>query len=216
MSTVEKALTHLLQLDGKTVPDGIGLEPLLKMLGGLPWLRFALGVQPGEPMPAGDEEGLRSAAVEFSTGWAIWEAYRTCAIELRPPNSPPVRFAIDPAVPGTPPAQFPASTLAVITAWNPGSGEPRPNPRANIRANERLAAHLDARMVERWPAVNAPKTRWEEESFCVLGLSLDEAWRLGEAFQQRAIYYVDQGRPFLVGRRRGRIATWEGEIKIVR
>jgi hypothetical protein len=108
---------------------------------------------------------------------------------------------------------FPASTLAVITAWNPGSGEPRPNPRANHRANERLAAHLDARMVERWPAVNAPKTRWEE--FCVLGLSLDEAFRIGEAFQQRAIYYVDAGRPYLVARRRGRIAKWAGQIRIV-
>ena len=216
MSTVEKALTQLLQLDGKTVPDGIGLEPLLMMLSRSPWLRFALGVQPGEPMPAGDEEGLRTAAVEFAQSWQIWEAYRSCAIEIRPPNAAPVRFAIDPAVTGTAPTQFPASTLAVITAWNPGSGEPRPNPRANIRANERLAAHLDARMVERWPAVNAPKTRWEEESFCVLGLSLDEAFRLAEGFQQRGIYDIDQGRPYLVARRRGRIVTWEGEIRIVR
>jgi hypothetical protein len=214
MSTVEKALTQLLQLDGKTVPDGIGAEVLLRMIDKVPWLCFAIGVQPGEPLVPADE-AMRVAAVEFAAAWDAWCAYRSCAIELRPPGAAPLRFAIDPQVGGKPPSSFPASTFAILTAWNPGSGEPRPNPRANKNANERLAAHLDARMVERWPAVNAPRTRWEEESFCVLGLSLDEAFRIGEAFQQRGIYYVDQGRPFLVARRRNRTVTWEGAIRIV-
>jgi hypothetical protein len=60
--------------------------------------------------------------------------------------------------------------------------------------------------------VNAPRSRFAEESFAVLGLDLDEAWRLGEAFQQRAIYYIDRGRPLLVARRRGRVVTWEGVL----
>jgi hypothetical protein len=136
-------------------------------------------------------------------------AYRRCVIEIAPPGTAPVRFRIEGRT--GPPPSFPASTFAIITAWNPG-GEPRPNERANRRANERLAAHLDARLVERWPATNAPGSRFCEESFAVLGLDLDEAWRLGEAFGQRAIYYIDRGRPLLVARRRGRVVAWEGTL----
>lgn len=216
MSEMTAALRDLCQLDGKTFPDTLDPQAMLTMIGESPWLRFALGVAPDEPMPAGDPNGIERAAREFCALWPIFSAYRECVIELAPPGAPRVRFFIDPAsARGRVPESFPASTFAVITAWNPGSGEPRPNERANRKANERLAAHLDARMVERWPAVNAPGSRWREESFAVLGIDLDEAWRIGEAFGQQAIYYVDRGRPLLTARRRGRVVSWEGVIRIL-
>lgn len=205
------ALTNLLYLDGRTMPDSPDRGAMLEYVGASRWLRFALGVGADEKMPADDDAGLAAAADDFGKGWQTWMAYRRCVLEVMPPGTPPVRFRIE--GPKGPPPTFPASTFAVITAWNPG-GEPRPNERANKRANERLAAHLDARMVERWPATNAPGSRWREESFAVLGLDLDEAWRLGEAFQQRAIYYIDRGRPLLVARRRGRVVTWEGTLTV--
>jgi len=153
---------------------------------------------------------MAAAADEFGRNWKTWMGYRKCVLELEPPGGAKVRFRIEGGTEAAP-AEFPASTFAVITAWNPG-GHERPNERANRRANEQLAAQLDARMVERWPAVNAPGSRWREESFAVLGLDVEEAWRVGEAFQQRAIYYVDHGRPLLVARRRGRVVTWEGRL----
>jgi hypothetical protein len=213
MVPLSTALKDLLRLHGQPVPDSPDRLALLERVGASAWLRFGVGVRPGEEMPRNDDEGIRTAALEFAEHWTIWCAYRDCVIEVQPPGAQRVCFRVAP-VSGdlglTPGAPFPAATFAIITAWNPGSGEPRPNASANRRANERLAAHLDARLVERWPSVNAPGSRWREEGFCVLGLDLDEAFRLGEAFQQRAIYYIDQGRPFLVSRRRGRVVTWEG------
>jgi len=211
-----RALTELLESDGKTVPDREDRDALLAAIGISSWLRFAIGVNANEPLPVGDDDALTQAAAEFTRDHEIWRAYRECVIELRPPGVAPVRFHIDPALPGPPPRDFPASSFSVLTAWNPGSGEPRPNDRANRRANERLAAHLDARLAERWPAVNAPGTRWQEESFAVLGLDGDEAWRIGEAFGQRAIFHVEEGRPFLIARRRGRVTRWEGLIRLAR
>ena len=217
MSELTRALADLLQREGCTLPDPLDRGAWLDAVAGSRWLRFALGIGPGEPIPD-DDAGLTVAAEEFARHWEIWQAYRTCEIELQPPQTKPVRFVIDPDGPAKNarvPESFPAATFAVITGWNPGSGEPRPNPAANRRANDRLAAHLDARMVERWPAVNAPRSpRWREESFAVLGIDLDEAWRLGEAFGQRAIFYVDAGRPYLVARRRSRVVKWEGEIRV--
>jgi hypothetical protein len=209
MTALSAALTDLLLRDGKTLPDAPDRDALVALAAGSPWLRFALGIAAGEPLPD-DDAGLAHAAAEFAAGWAIWDAYRRCLLEVRPPGAPPLRFRIHGA--GAPLVALPASTFAIVTAWNPGSGEPRPNERANRRANEQLAAHLDARMVERWPAVSSPGGRWREESFVVLGLDLDEAWRIGEAFQQRAIYYIDRGRPLLVARRRARVVSWEGAL----
>ncbi len=203
------ALTNLLYLDGRTMPDSPDRDALFTYVGASRWLRFALGVGPDEPIPRDDDAGLAAAADDFGKRWQTWMAYRRSMIEVSPPAAPPVRFRIE--GPKGPPPTFPASTFAVITAWNPG-GEARPNEQLNRRANERLAAHLDARMVERWPATNAPGTRFAEQSFAVLGLDRDEAWRLGEAFQQLAIYYVDRGVPLLVARRRGRVVAWEGTL----
>jgi len=216
MSPFTRALRELLHREGHTLPDSDDDVPLVAAIEASPWLRFAAGIPHDQPAPHGHAEELAKAAADFSAAWDLWIAYRRCVIELSPPGSAPVRFCIDPEVSGAVPKDFPAATFAVITAWNPGSGEPRPNQRANQRANQQLAAHLDARMVERWPAVNSPGGRWREESFCVLGIDLDEAWRIGEAFQQRAIYYVDQGAPYLVSRRRGRVVTWEGALRLVR
>ncbi len=203
------ALENLLYLDGRTRPDSPDRAALIGFCGTSRWLRFGLGVGPDAPMPQDDDAGLAAAADEFGRLWATWMAYRRCVIEVRPPGTAAVRFRIE--GPKGPPPQFPASTFAVITAWNPG-GVQRANPKLNERAQAKLAAHLDARMVERWPATNAPGSRWREESFAVLGLDLDEAWRLGEAFGQLAIYYIDRGRPLLVARRRGRMVTWEGVL----
>ena len=212
------ALTNLLYLDGRTMPDSPERRALFDYVGASRWLKFALGVGADEALPEDDDAGLAAAADEFGKQWQSWMGYRRCVIEVTPPREAMVRFRIDhagasggTAGPKGAPPTFPASTFAVITAWNPG-GEPRPNERANKRANERLAAHLDARMVERWPASNAPGSRWREESFAVLGLDRDEAWRLGEAFQQLAIYYIDRGVPLLIARRRGRVVTWEGAL----
>ncbi len=209
-----EALDALVRLDGKAPPKAPDLVALAARATASPWLRFALGVAAGEPLPLADADAVAHAAREFATDWAMWIAYRECVIEVAPPGGPSVKFGIDPAAGGREPETFPAATFAILTAWNPGSGEPRPNERANRRANEQLAAHLDARLYERWPAVNAPGARWREESFAVLGIDLDEAHRIAEAYQQRAFYYVDRGRPLLAARRRGRLSTWEGSLRI--
>jgi len=207
------ALTNLLYLDGRTMPDSPDREALFEYVGASRWLRFALGIAADAPIPRDDDAGLAQAADDFGKHWQTWMAYRRCVIEVSPPGGAPVRFRIDThaGAAKVPPPTFPATTFAVITAWNPG-GEPRPNETLNRRANDRLAAHLDARMVQRWPATNSPGSRWREASFAVLGLDLDEAWRLGEAFQQRAIYYVDRGVPLIVARRRGNVVKWEGVL----
>jgi Protein of unknown function (DUF3293) len=212
------ALADLLELDGRlaSAREGVPAARLLDEVCASPWLRFAVGVNDGEPAPAGDVAGAARAAREFAATWALWRAYRECHIELHPPGGAAVEFWIDPALGGAPPVEFPAATFAVLTAWNPGSGEPRPNERANRRANEQLARHLDARLLARWPATNAPGSRWREESFAVLGIDLDEALRIGEAFQQRAIYYVDRGIPLLVARRRDRMTMWRGSLRVAR
>jgi uncharacterized protein DUF3293 len=203
------ALANLLYLDGRTMPDSPDRHTLLGLVSASRWLRFGVGVAAGDPMPESDDDAIAHTAEEFGHDWQSWMAYRKCVLEIHPKGGESVRFRIDGDK--TVPPAFPVSTFAVITAWNPG-GTPRPNQGANERANQRLAAHLDARMVERWPASNAPGSRWHEESFAVLGLDLGEAWRIGEAFQQRAIYYVDHGRPLLVARRRGRVVSWEGRL----
>ncbi|MCU1280662.1 MAG: hypothetical protein JWM53_4208 [bacterium] len=207
------ALTNLLRLDGRTMPDSPDRDALFEDVAASRWLRFGLGVGPEEPMPRDDDAGLATAADEFGKRWQTWMAYRRSVVEVSPPGGAPVRFRID-AVPGgpkSPPPTFPASTFAVITAWNPG-GDQRANEQLNRRANDRLAAHLDARMAERWPATNAPGSRFREQSFAVLGLDRDEAWRLGDAFQQLAIYYIERGVPLLIARRRGRVVAWEGTL----
>jgi hypothetical protein len=209
VAVLTNALANLLYLDGRTMPDSPDRQALLARVAASRWLRFAVGVTPDEPMPDGDDDGLATAAENFAHNWHTWMDHRRCVLELAPPGSAPIRFRIEGDKPLPP--SFPASTFAVITAWNPG-GQPRPNERANRRANERLAAHLDARMVERWPAVNGYGSRWREESFAVLGLDLDEAWRIAEAFQQRAMFYIERGRPLLVARRRGRVLAWEGKL----
>jgi hypothetical protein len=216
VSAFSRALASLLELDGRTVPVTHDEAVLFCAAVAAPWLRFGLGATADET-PA-DRAALTACAEDFARDFDLWTAYRQARLEVRPPGEKPVRFYIDPelgeAVP--PGAVFPAATFALVTAWNPGSGEPRPGDRANRRANERLAAHLDARMAARLPAVNAPGTRFAEESFCVLGIELEDAFRLGEAFGQRAIYYVDRGTPHLVARRRGRIVSWVGRIRWTR
>ena len=164
-------------------------------------------------MPHDDDAGVAAAADDFGKRWQTWMAYRRCVIEVSPPGGAPVRFRHRARAGrgdgGA--ADFPGDDVR-------GDHRVESRRRAaaeralNRRANDRLAAHLDARMVQRWPATNAPGSRWREASFAVLGLELDEAWRLGEAFQQQAIDYIDRGVPLLVARRRGRVVMWKGEL----
>jgi hypothetical protein len=208
VAVLTNALANLLFLDGRTMPDSPARAALLALVGASRWLRFGLGVPADGPMPEDDDAGLAQAAEDFGHDWKSWMGYRRCLLEIEPKGGPSILFRIEGN--GVIVPSFPASAFAILTAWDPG-GQPRPNERANRRANERLAAHLDARMVERWPGA-CTLGRARQESFAVLGLDLDEAWRLGEAFGQRAIYYVERGRPFLVARRREQVVTWEGKL----
>ena len=211
MTVLTHALGRLLALDGRSGPDSPDKAALLAAVSQSRWLRFGLGLLPDEPMPD-DEVALGAAAETFMRDWQTWMGFRRCLIEVEPKGGSPIAFRIEGKEP--PPETFPASTLAILTAWNPG-GVQRSNEQINRRANARLAAHLDARMVERWPAVMAPGSRWREEGFAVLGLDRDEAWRLAEAFGQLAIYYIDAGTPWLVARLRGRVVSWAGRLASV-
>jgi len=56
------ALTQLLYLDGRTMPDSPDRAALLDYVGASRWLRFALGVGRDEPMPQDDDAGIAAAA----------------------------------------------------------------------------------------------------------------------------------------------------------
>src|SRR5438046_5090859 len=91
------SLAELLRLAGRTPPDASDVGAMLAEIGRSPWLRFALGVETDAPVPH-DPDGLAGAAREFAAAWPMWEAYRTCVIEVQPPGTAPVRFALDRAV----------------------------------------------------------------------------------------------------------------------
>ncbi len=103
--------------------------------------------------------------------------------------------------------------IAVLTAWNPMSKKRSED--ENCRAQARLAARIDQMGLERWPAVNAPQTEWQEESFAIPQLPLSDAADLADEFEQCAFYYVAQDVLELATRRGGKIVRFHGEESLV-
>lgn len=84
----------------------------------------------------------------------------------------------------------PATTLTVVTAYNPGTC--RPSPAANARAQQRLERTLRARGLTYYPAAGySPDRRHQEPSCAVLGLTPEQALRLAAEFHQAAILFHD-------------------------
>src|SRR3954469_22653649 len=83
------ALTNLLRLDGRTMPDSPDRDALFEYVSASRWLRFALGVGPDEPMPTDDDAGIAIAADDFGKRWQTWMSYRRSSIEVSPPGGPP-------------------------------------------------------------------------------------------------------------------------------
>ena len=88
------ALTNLLYLDGRTMPDSPDRDALFAYVAASRWLRFALGVGTDEPMPRDDDAGVAAAAGDFGKRWQTWMAYRRSMIEVSPPGGAPVRFRV--------------------------------------------------------------------------------------------------------------------------
>lgn len=85
-----------------------------------------------------------------------------------------------------------------ITASNP---ESKPFDRAeNAARNEALGMDLiEARNLLVLPGIANGPDDWREESYMVLGLSLEEGKRLGRKYQQNAIlWFSDDAKPELV------------------
>jgi len=88
------------------------------------------------------------------------------------------------------------STWAFLTAQNPRS-HPLPDDE-NKRANEALRLAVSGRVVFPGEGVS-PNGEWREESFLVLGVSLEEADALAVRFQQTAfVFGAEYGAPRLV------------------
>ncbi len=83
-------------------------------------------------------------------------------------------------------------TAAFITACNPYSRLSDDDD--NHRANQRLRVRLEALAVKVLPASGCdPRGEWPPEpGFFALGLTLDDARRLGEAFRQNAVIWIDE------------------------
>ncbi len=82
---------------------------------------------------------------------------------------------------------------AIITAWNPNSV--KLSQYENCVNNQRLQSRLESYY---WYPVRVgdPVFNWYEESF-VIEMPLEDALKLGRAFNQNAIYYVSHHRLFL-------------------
>lgn len=123
------------------------------------------------------------------------------------------RFVARP-VDDPPPAAAPwdlPEVFVVVTAWNPASIAPR-GVEDNHAANARLRDDLEARGAAVRPIVGrSADGTWQEPSFAVWNLPVDEASRLAAAHGQHAIFVVDGGRRTL-GHAGSRVdtgrATW--------
>ena len=76
MAVLTSALSNLLYLDGRSMPDSPDRIAVLEYAGASRWLRFAVGVAPDEPMPRDDDAGIAVAADDFGKHWQSWMAYR--------------------------------------------------------------------------------------------------------------------------------------------
>lgn len=89
-----------------------------------------------------------------------------------------------------PTGPVPDSTLAIVTAWNPGTK--RPSETENRKANDRLYAALRAGGWSFYPAGGRSADGTHvEPSFAVLGIDADTALALARQFDQAAILYWD-------------------------
>ena len=207
------ALTNLLYLDGRTMPDSPDRDALFDYVGASRWLRFGLGVGPDEPMPHDDDAGARRRGRRVRQALADVDGVsRAASSRCRRRADAPVRFRIE---------RRRASTKRRRRRF------PRRRSRSSRRgtraASRGRTSSSTGAPTSGWRRISSAHGRalagderagiaLREESFAVLGLDRDEAWRLGEAFQQLAIYYIDRGVPLLVARRRGRVVTWEGAL----
>lgn len=90
----------------------------------------------------------------------------------------------------TPAGTAPPSSLAILTAWNPGYE--RPGEGINRKANERLAAEIDKRGYKRYPATGRTEDGLHDEpSFAVPDIAREEAAAIGRRFRQAAFFYWD-------------------------
>lgn len=91
------------------------------------------------------------------------------------------------------------TSSAFITAWNPHSQITSAD--SNARLNKALREHLFCGGFEIRPGIGQyPSGSWEgEESFLVLGMSLEDAMACGNKFEQNAIVWIGkEGVPQLV------------------
>ncbi len=89
-----------------------------------------------------------------------------------------------------PTGPVPDSSLAIVTAWNPGTK--RPAEAENRKANDRLYAALRAGGWSFHPAGGRSADGTHvEPSFAVLGIDADSALALARQFDQAAILYWD-------------------------
>jgi hypothetical protein len=125
------------------------------------------------------------------------------------------RFVARPvdARPDDAPAWDLPDAFVVVTAWNPDS---TPRPRAeNDAANARLHADLVAQGAAVRAIVGHSADRaWEEHSFAVWDLPLDELSALAAAYGQHAVFVVADGRRTL-GDGRSRVDAGRGVWLVV-
>ena len=91
------------------------------------------------------------------------------------------------------PPHWPA--FAIITAWNPAS-QPV-SERRNLRRERALWRQLEGKILAGplWGA--SPDEQWQESSL-VVALALEQACELAARFDQNALYWVEEGKLWLV------------------
>jgi hypothetical protein len=154
-----------------------------------PALASMFGGVPGPLQPGGEEwlwERFAETVIRIEVAPRRWEALNgDKALEMLP-HPPP---------------------LHVITAWNPGGN---PAPEAD---NRRAQAHLLARLWD-FPGCfvlpargDSPDGRYSEPSLCTVGLSRQEAVRIGQEFAQSSIFEVDERSLHVVSCSSGRVVS---------
>jgi hypothetical protein len=201
-------LARLLELDGTPLPRAATEKDAWRAIERSPWLSFGVGLA-----EATSRLEREAAAEEFLANFTLWMGYRGACIELAPPGRRAIYLRLDgDDASATHQALTLPPPLVVLTAWNPTSAAAALDPAINRGANRRLLQHLDERDLSWWPAVNAPATRFAEESFAIFGLSYAEGFALAEGFGQRAIYQLEGPSGWLVARRAGRVQRWRGRL----
>ena len=88
--------------------------------------------------------------------------------------------------------------IHVITAWNPG--DERPGSEINESRNEQLRADISALGFDALAALGSdPNSSHSEKSWAVVDLDDDQAKKLGEKYNQIAIFKISQARQIVLG-----------------